>query len=177
MCNDRITICLDKYSRLRESAVSKWLGGDWPLVLSALNSNLKAYIFLLRPSPPSSLLYPPHHCWFPGKWQRSGSEPAAAPRDSPLCALSSWWTWTAVGSGQVGWRARCSAVLNKWSGYPITSWSTSVRQKDMARCKINRYHLATAVSSIVRTPSCWKEEDGSHSSVQVPDTWWYGRPM
>lgn len=171
--------CLDKWKRIQDSAslhVSKWL---LVVVVGTFGSPYKtkrSYTFLLQPASPPSPRCPPQRGWYPGKWQTSGSEPAGAPRDS-LRALSSWWTWTAVGSGGPCWRALRSAVSNKWSGYPITSLSTSVRQKDMARCKINKYHLATAVSSIVRTFSCWRAKGGAHPSAQVPDTRWCWRLM
>ena len=55
-------------------------------------------------------------------------------------------TLTGVGPGAAGWRVRRSAESNKWSDYPITSWSTSVPQKDMARRETDTSHLATTTS-------------------------------
>lgn len=101
------------------------------------------HICLLQPAFRPCLRYPRGSCSW--KKQTGRSERAGARGDSRRRALSSWWTWAAAGSGAAGWRKRHSAVSNKWLDYPITSLSTSVRQQDMARCKINRYHLAKAL--------------------------------
>lgn len=71
---------------------------------------------------------------------------AAAPGCSQRGALSFWRSWAPVGSGAAGRRTRRSAESNRWSGYPITSLSTSVRQKDMARRGITWCHLINAMT-------------------------------
>ncbi len=126
-------------------------------------------MFLLQPSLPSPPCPPPRgRC--PVSWQTGGSEPAAAPGDSRRRVLSSWWKWTAVGSGAASRRARRSAESNKWSGYPITSLSTSVPQSDMARREIHRYHLANAKKSILKPFNCWRGNGAVYASARAPVT-------
>lgn len=131
--------------------------GFWHFGYS-IKSHAGSYMLLLQPASLPSPLYPPQRSRSPGKWGTDGSEPAGAPGDSRRRALSSWWSLTAVGSGAASRRARRSAVSNKWSDYPITSLSTSVQQKDMARRKTNSYHLANATKSIFLRRSTVEEE-------------------
>lgn len=91
-----------------------------------------AYRCTKRNSYLSSLLRPPQGGRCPGKLEQTrGPGPAASPGDSLPRARSS--SPRAVGSGARRRRTRRSAESNKWSGYPITSLSTSVRLQDMAR--------------------------------------------
>lgn len=119
-----------------------------------------AYMFLQEPVSHPSLQIRPHFDWVPQHEPTYDSGPAEAPVDSRRRALSSlrWRVLavTAVRPEAVGWRARRWAESNKWSNYPITSLSTSVRHRDMARCKTYAHHLVTMKNGILKRFSRWR---------------------
>lgn len=123
-------------------------------------------MFLLQPGVPLCPLHLPRRGSCPGRRLTGEPLPAGAPAGSLRCAPTFRRTRAAVGFGAAGRRARCSAASNKWSDYPMTSLSTSVRQKDMARREISGSHEATATRGMVSTAG-EEEEGGAHSAART----------